>query len=81
MEGHTSDWFTQHTDVHSTTDEDRLHRARVSTATFTEVLFADDTICITSTPSAMNDLLACIERVGWFFRTGPGSPYKLKLDT
>eukprot|EP00973_Karenia_brevis_P085709 11889938-Karenia_brevis.AAC.1 len=51
-------------DVHSITNEDRLERAKVSTATFTEVLFADDTICITSTPSAMNDLLACIETVG-----------------
>eukprot|EP00973_Karenia_brevis_P073431 10202153-Karenia_brevis.AAC.1 len=51
MEGIKSDWFTQHT------DEDLLEMARVSTANFTEVLFADDTICVTSTPSAMNHLL------------------------
>eukprot|EP00973_Karenia_brevis_P009222 1250432-Karenia_brevis.AAC.1 len=61
MEGNSSTWYTQHTDVHTIVDSDRLERSRVSTANFSSV--ADDTICTTSTPSAMNDLLKCIEEV------------------
>eukprot|EP00973_Karenia_brevis_P013553 1840692-Karenia_brevis.AAC.1 len=71
MGGQTSEWHTQQTvmtclfeDVHTMVDSDRLDRAKVTTATFTEVLFAEDIICITSTPSAMNDALACIQIVG-----------------
>eukprot|EP00973_Karenia_brevis_P013919 1887663-Karenia_brevis.AAC.1 len=51
-------------DVHSCTNEELLNNAKVSTANFTEVLLADDTICITSTPSSMNHLLDKIEQVG-----------------
>eukprot|EP00973_Karenia_brevis_P040520 5603058-Karenia_brevis.AAC.1 len=51
-------------DVHTFVDSDRLERSKVSAANFTEVLFADNTICITSTPSSMNDLLSAIDEVG-----------------
>eukprot|EP00973_Karenia_brevis_P032829 4531529-Karenia_brevis.AAC.1 len=54
-------------DVHTEVDSDIFENARVSTANFSEVLFAGDTICMTSTPSAMNTLLAAIERIGLMY--------------
>eukprot|EP00973_Karenia_brevis_P094089 12420667-Karenia_brevis.AAC.1 len=72
--GYRSSIHTQQTvmtslfeDVHTIVDSDQFENARVSTANFSEVLFADDTICMTSTPSSMNVLLSAIERVGHMY--------------
>ena len=50
-------------DVHTMFEQNPLQDSHVSTANFSEVLFADDTICMTSCPLAMNRLLAGIEQI------------------
>eukprot|EP00973_Karenia_brevis_P058947 8207276-Karenia_brevis.AAC.1 len=54
-------------DVHTAVDCPRFEKDQVSTANFSEVLFADGTICMTSTPSSMNQLLAALEKVGLMY--------------
>ena len=50
-------------DIHQE-DRQGLGRHRVKGASFDEVLYADDTICISQNASAMNKLLASIEEEG-----------------
>ena len=41
------------------------YKYRVEGAMFDEILFADDTICVTRDTRTMNKMLSAVEKIGW----------------